>query len=200
MSRVRSVLGVEMPVRTLFEASTVAELAPYLSGDELVHPALVSQDCSSRLPLSPAQFRLWFLHTLEGPSATYNIPLALRLEGELNLEALAQALRDVVSRHESLRTVFGEADGEPYQQVVPVDEARVELLVETIAESSLAERLSQASLLAMDLEGALPVSGVGVRAVLTVPCDVDLNASHRLGWLVAGPAVSGLVLGLRSAA
>ncbi|PON14888.1 hypothetical protein C2W62_26710 [Candidatus Entotheonella serta] len=156
VSRVRSVLGVEMSVRSLFDASTVAELALHLSEDQPVHPALVAQARGSRLPLSPAQFRLWFLHTLEGPSATYNIPLALRLEGELNLEVLEQAVGDVVCRHESLRTVFGESDGEPYQQVQPVDEVQV-VVVEAVAESSLAERLSQASMHAMDLEEELPL-------------------------------------------
>ncbi|PON17206.1 hypothetical protein C2W62_14410 [Candidatus Entotheonella serta] len=115
VSRVRSVLGVEVAVRTLFEAPTVAQLAVALSGVQTARPALVPQARGAHLPLSPAQFRLWFIHNFEGPSATYNIPLALRLEGELNREAFEQALGDVVARHESLRTVFGEAGGEPYQ-------------------------------------------------------------------------------------
>ncbi|MFD8387537.1 condensation domain-containing protein, partial [Streptomyces sp. NPDC059679] len=85
------------------------------------------------IPLSYAQRRMWFVHRFEGPSATYNVPFRVRLRGELDESALELAVRDVVGRHESLRTVVVEDEGGvPFQRVVPLEEVGVRVpVVET---------------------------------------------------------------------
>uniref|UniRef100_UPI000568649E phosphopantetheine-binding protein n=1 Tax=Sciscionella sediminilitoris TaxID=1445613 RepID=UPI000568649E len=108
VGRVRSVFGVELSVRAVFESPTVAELSEALHGaDARPGPTRVVPR-PDRIPLSFGQRRLWFLNRFEGANATYNMPLALRLSGRFDVSVLRLALGDVVGRHESLRTVFGE--------------------------------------------------------------------------------------------
>ena len=110
-----------------------------------------------RLPLSFAQARLWFLHRLEGPSATYNIPLALRLRGALDADALQAALCDTVARHESLRTILPDDDGEPYQRILVPADARPPIVRETIATGVVGDRLLSAAATALDPTREIPI-------------------------------------------
>jgi nonribosomal peptide synthetase DhbF len=114
------------------------------------------------IPLSFAQRRLWFLNKLEGPSATYNIPGVLRLRGPLNRQAMAAALTDVVHRHEALRTVFPDAGGEPYQRVLGIDDARLELEIVECDPGGLPAAVRAAAIYAFDLAGPRPL----IRATL----------------------------------
>ena len=124
MSRLRSTFGVEMPLRDLFEAPRLADLAARVetarrAGAVPPAPSLTQVPREEPLPLSFAQQRLWFLDQLEPGSAAYNIPIALRLSGVLDPEALSASLSEVARRHESLRTSFDVLQGEPVQRVSP---------------------------------------------------------------------------------
>src|SRR2546427_5774812 len=129
IARVRASLGVELSMRAVFESPTVAGLARWLEEAGPSRPALEPCERPGVVPLSYAQMRLWFLHQLEGPSPTYNIPVALRLSGSLDRRALADAVGDVVARHEALRTVFPQIDGGPHQQILAPAAARPQLPV-----------------------------------------------------------------------
>ncbi|HEV3050865.1 MAG TPA: condensation domain-containing protein, partial [Longimicrobium sp.] len=122
-SRIRGVFSIELPLRTLFEGPTVAELAGRVEemrrAELPVLPPVVPVKRTGALPLSFAQERLWFIDRLEPGSAVYNIPVAWRLGGAMDEAAMEHALGEIVRRHESLRTVFAEVDGSPVQVIVP---------------------------------------------------------------------------------
>lgn len=157
VSRIRVLLGVEASIRTLFEARTPAELARRLTTAERSGATLAPRPRPHRIPLSFAQQRLWFLDRLEGPSPTYNVPLVYRLAGQVRPDMLAAALADVVGRHESLRTVFPEADGQPMQQVVPADQAHPPLTLERADPAGVEDLLRAAAAHVFDLGREVPV-------------------------------------------
>ena len=111
----------------------------------------------AEIPLSYAQRRLWFLDRLEGSSATYTIPLALRVGGALDLSALEAAVGDLVGRHESLRTIFPDTLGVPRQQILDADAARPRVAVTAVSEGSLAGALSAAAGAGFDLASEPPL-------------------------------------------
>ncbi|GII94614.1 non-ribosomal peptide synthetase [Sinosporangium siamense] len=165
VSRVRAALGAELSIRDLFEAPTPAELAVRAgSAARAGRPALTAAaDRPAEPPLSPAQRRLWLIEQLEGPSATYNFPLVVRLRGDLHVEALRDALTDVVTRHEALRTLVADRDGSPYQRILPAGEARPPFEVIEADEEELATLLPEVLSRPFDLTAEMPLRATVVR-------------------------------------
>ncbi|MFB8107313.1 amino acid adenylation domain-containing protein, partial [Streptomyces sp. NPDC056007] len=166
VARVRTVLGAELAVRGLFEQPTPAGLAALLDEADGARPAVTRRERPDRIPLSPAQRRLWFLHRMEGPGATWNMPTALKLSGTLDGDALGAALGDVVTRHESLRTVFAEEGGSGYQVIRTPEEAFTALgpLAATeVAPEALAGRLAEEAARPFDLAAEPPLRAVLLR-------------------------------------
>ncbi|HYO12562.1 MAG TPA: amino acid adenylation domain-containing protein, partial [Thermoanaerobaculia bacterium] len=120
VSRIREAFGVELPLRALFEALTVAGLAERLrAGSRVPAPPIVPRRREGRPPASFAQERLWFLDQLGDERASYNIPIALSLRGPLDPAALGSALTELVARHEALRTTFASEEGRVVQVIAP---------------------------------------------------------------------------------
>ncbi|MQY25998.1 non-ribosomal peptide synthetase [Nocardia aurantia] len=153
-SRIRRVLGAEVPIRTIFDAPTVAQLAARLEAEVPVRPALSARPRPAVVPLSYAQRRLWFIHRLEGRSATYNMVLAVRLRGA-EVAALRAAIGDVVARHESLRTIFADIGGEPSQRVL--DTAEVPVTVTEIDTAGMDSAVTAAARYGFDLSREIPI-------------------------------------------
>ncbi|MBV1957978.1 amino acid adenylation domain-containing protein, partial [Streptomyces sp. BV333] len=157
-SRVRSVLGVEFEIRELFDAPTPAGLAARLARGGPARAALSARQRPERLPLSYAQGRLWFIGQMEGPSPIYNIPVALRLTGRVDAGALNAALRDVIGRHEVLRTVMATTeDGEPYQRVLDHEGLDWELRVADAVAGDVDALVAEAARYAFDLSAEVPI-------------------------------------------
>lgn len=142
--RIREALGVEMGIGSLFEAPTAAALAKRLDQGQALRPAVRPAERSGEIPLSFAQQRLWFLYCLEGPGPAYNIPLTVRLSGELDREALEAALADAAERHETLRTIYPESLGSAQQLVLKPSQARPKLHVTAAGEQELPELMASA--------------------------------------------------------
>ena len=192
VAAVRSRCGVDLGVREIFELGTVARLAEHIdvlaSGDAAhARPKLVAVPHDGPLQMSAAQLRTWFQYRIEGPGPVNNIPFAARLTGPCDVDALVAAVRDVVDRHESLRTTYREIDGVPYQIVnqtsdVVVRRARGD------GEDWLQAELDAERRHHFDLENDWPIRA----AVLSHPWTVRAvarRAPHRRRSLVGGSVV-----------
>ncbi|WP_156763516.1 condensation domain-containing protein, partial [Mycobacterium scrofulaceum] len=153
-------LESQLSVRALFEAPTVAQLAPRVGTGGGGLAPLTACERPAVVPLSFAQSRLWFIDQLHGPSPVYNMAAALRLDGRLDTDALRAALGDVVARHESLRTVFIAPEGNPQQVVLPPTQSAVRWdVVKTDGWSAgrLQEAIEAAARYAFDLSVEIPL-------------------------------------------
>ncbi|MFF0526955.1 amino acid adenylation domain-containing protein [Nocardia amikacinitolerans] len=182
VARLEAATNTRLEVRSVFAAPTVAELAAMLesgpSGAD-ARPEPVRRERPDRIPLSAAQQRLWFLNRFNevGPAAdapdrsagAYNIPVVLRMHGELDVDALVRALHDVQARHESLRTVFPEVDGEPAQVVLEPADAAVTLFVATVTPDGVDDAVRSFAAPGFDLGESVPLRA----ALITVSDEPD---------------------------
>ncbi|MDZ7375500.1 MAG: amino acid adenylation domain-containing protein [candidate division KSB1 bacterium] len=132
-SRIRDAFQIELPLRQIFDSATLSELASAIdairaAGPISEMPAIEPMPRDQEIPLSFAQQRLWFLDQLQPNSPFYNIPIALRAIGNLNISALKQSLQQVIQRHETLRTSFKVSKGKPYQIISDQAEIKIEII------------------------------------------------------------------------
>lgn len=149
--RVRETLKVEMPIRSLFEAPTVAEFSELIrkqisEGNQGELSAIGRVSREGELPLSYSQQRMWFYEHLASNTASFHIPLGVRFKGDLNYAALEQSFGEIIRRHESLRTVFPAIDDRAVQVIQ--QPARFELPVVDLSAAPAAAREEQAARLA----------------------------------------------------
>ncbi|MFQ6329772.1 non-ribosomal peptide synthase/polyketide synthase [Nocardia sp. CWNU-33] len=159
VARIGAALGRTVTVRALFEASRVADFAAMVTtGDgAAARPAPVAGARPDRLPLSPAQQRMWFLNRFDRSAIAYNIPLALRLSGVLDVAALQSAVGDVIGRHESLRTRYPELDGAPMQLIMPAAQAIPSLYPIEVTETELPDRIRELAATTFDVTVDVPI-------------------------------------------
>ncbi|MGW3480820.1 amino acid adenylation domain-containing protein [Rhodococcus indonesiensis] len=172
IAKVRDALGVELPIRTVFDHPTVEALAAQCpDGAAALRIPLCPVERGEHAPLSAGQQRLWFQFRLEGPSPTYNVPLTLRLRGVPDPVALRDAVRAVLDRHEVLRTVLEDHDGVGRQRVLTAP--GVPFTARTVAAADLDAAVVAEARHAFDLEREIPIrvalfDGGSAEAVLLV--------------------------------
>ncbi|KNZ34116.1 MAG: hypothetical protein AD742_01460 [Methylibium sp. NZG] len=164
IARVRDVLGVELPLRALFDTPTLAGLAAAV--EQQLHaapdaalptlPAIQPVPRDRLLPTSYSQRRMWMVQQFNPSTTAYNMPFAVRLRGPLDREVLAESLQCLVARHEAFRTTLVAVEGEPMQRIGPVETLSIEMLdlselPEPEREADAAKALNQRSSQPYDL-------------------------------------------------
>ncbi|UGT62992.1 non-ribosomal peptide synthetase [Nocardia asteroides] len=159
VARVNAALGARIALRDLFDAPTVAQLAARVvpALDAGGGRALAARVRPDRIPLSPAQQRMWVLNRMDPGSPGYNIAVALRLTGALDTGALRAAFGTVAARHESLRTVYPQdADG-ARQVVLDAADATPDVAVRDVAPAALRAEITAAAAVGFDLVEQVPL-------------------------------------------
>ncbi|MEV0048849.1 condensation domain-containing protein, partial [Nocardia rhamnosiphila] len=158
-ARLGAALDTQVPVRLLFEAATVTALAAAAetAAGRGNLPVLAPRERPERVPLSLAQQRMWFLNRFDRDSVAYNIPMAIRLSGDLDVDALRAAVADVVGRHEVLRTIYPETDSGPVQLVLPAGEAAPRLQVRAVAADDVVAAVSELVSTGFDVTAEVPL-------------------------------------------
>ncbi|MFD3744428.1 amino acid adenylation domain-containing protein [Nocardia sp. NPDC058633] len=158
-ARLGAALDTDFPVRLLFEASTVESLARRLAetAGAGARPALTAGERPALIPLSLAQQRMWFLNQFDPGSVAYNIPMAVRLHGAIDAEALRAAVADLVARHETLRTIYPETDDGPVQQILAETDATPRLEVRSIAPDQLTAAVHEFGSSGFDVRSQVPL-------------------------------------------
>ncbi|MEG8182207.1 amino acid adenylation domain-containing protein [Nocardia terpenica] len=196
VSRVREVFDVEVPVREVFRARTVARIAAALDAAGAARTRLRRRaDRPAVVPMSSAQQRLWLVSRVDGASSAYNIPVLLRLDGELDLAALPAALADVLARHEILRTVYAQDDTRTWQRVLDPDAEAVRAVTEipeiACPTAKVADAVHDAVCAPFDLEREPPLRA---RLIVAEDRTLLLLVVHHIacdGWSL-GPLMNDL--------
>ncbi|WP_408637761.1 amino acid adenylation domain-containing protein [Nocardia bovistercoris] len=189
VARVNAALDANVAVRELFEASTVAALAGRVQAGAGRERAPLARGLRpERIPLSLVQQRMWVLNRLDPGSPAYNIPLAIRLTGALDVSALRYAVADVLERHEALRTRYPEAGagGVPYQEILSVAEALPGGLTVEATDDPLA-RIGALMSTGFDVTAEVPLRA----ALLAVGSDAHAE-EHLLAVVVHHVAADGV--------
>ncbi|MBF6206107.1 amino acid adenylation domain-containing protein, partial [Streptomyces gardneri] len=196
VARIGAAFGTKIGVRALFETPTVAGIAARAENAVPVgesRPPLVAQQLPERVPLSPAQQRMWFINQFDPTVPTYNLPFVVRLRGQVDLEALQSALLDVVQRQQSLRTIFPESgDGGGYQQVLPVDQVDLGIAVQPIDEAELHGALAEFASRGFDVSRELPIR---VRVFAVTGGSSNGVADYAVAFVVHHIAADGFSFG-----
>ncbi|MEV0293120.1 amino acid adenylation domain-containing protein [Nocardia sp. NPDC050710] len=156
-ARLGAALDAHVPVRLLFEVSTVAGLAGRVELTDAGRPALVAGPRPDVVPLSLAQQRMWFLNQFDTDAAAYNLPVAVQLTGALDIDALRAAALDIVTRHETLRTYYPQSDADPAQVILTPAQAAPDLTPIVVGEDELYQRVAEIAAAGFDVAAAVPL-------------------------------------------